>query len=204
MAFEEIYIEDDDIRIDQQSVVSSWEEIQSKRSGCSSVSNISFNDLEIISLPPIPAASPSIPSQVIMSQPVQPFYSTLVLSESSLLAWETDVGVIGPSTNKFVLTSQSLRLPWTLEGVIRDESPNPFNPNDDFIHLSRTDLTRLLLQQQSGQLEEKSEPRRRSRSVLARTIRFPLVVASDMVIFLLKLMWGQSPALKTFISPSDL
>lgn len=94
-----------------------------------------------------------------------------------------------PGNNKFVLTSWSIQVPWSLEGVIRPESPRS-------VYHSVVEADDVGEEEyQESICEKKAMPQKGS--VVARTARLPLALASDVVVLVLRLLWAPP------IRPSD-
>ncbi len=116
---------------------------------------------------------------------VDPCSTRSLSPQSTLSGWE--ISSIWNMRNKFVLTSQSFKLPWSLEAVIRPESPVQQVPKSP-------DITK----------PDEEEPPKKS-SVVAKTVRLPVALASDMLIFFMKLMWPKEQSSNTDIgSATDL
>jgi hypothetical protein len=117
-----------------------------------------------------------------------------------------------PHTNKIIVTSGSFRLPWSLEAVIRPESPrlawsNLAERYYDYcwpaIKVSQnhyksgtyptiSPVSVAILSDEYAEedyAEDPSEWVDRGGSVVAKTVRLPVSIASDMLIFIFKLIW---------------
>lgn len=113
-------------------------------------------------------------------------------------------GGLMPSNNKFVLTSRSIQVPWSLEGVIRPESPHFFARTRPCIIECEEEEEEECGEEEYQEAEMDSKGRRAGKgSVVARTVRLPLALASDVVVLVLRLLWAP-PARSSECSPSVL
>jgi len=123
--------------------------------------------------------------------------------------------------NKFSLAGQSFHLPWSLEGVVRPESPSidlldlmePFYGRVNVeqhsrLHLMFFDHKEDLCADDYAFSEEDyaddicSQKQQLVRSsVVGKTVRLPVALASEAVVFLLRLAWARPTAVHTDMGP---
>lgn len=165
---------------------------------------------------------PTIPKTIVQAEAVRPAQETLSSSEFSRvgspqtsvqLSWEVESAMDTlPHTNKIIVTSSSFRLPWSLEAVIRPESPSlgwsnlaeryydycwpamktsqPHYKSGTYPTISPLSVAIMSDEYaEEDYADDPSEWADRGGSVVAKTVRLPVSIASDMLIFIFKLIW---------------